>query len=93
MKAIIEGIDYCHTHSAEEIANAIQASFSTTDKSLLVKSLVNYKSIDAWTKIPYMTEDSFDGLQNILLWAETIEEKIDYDTVVDNSILDRITKK
>ena len=89
-KAIIKGIDYCKTHTSAEIAEAIQDSFPTTDKTLLIKALDSYIAIDAWTSIPYMTEKTFNQLQDVLLRAGTIKSKINYLDVVDNSIIDEI---
>ena len=93
MKGVIKGINYCFTHSAEEIAEAIQPSFATTDRDLLVKSVKNYMAIEAWKSVPTMTEDAFDGLQNILLTAGSIKSKVSYGTdIVDNSIVEEIIK-
>lgn len=89
-KAIMKAIDYCHTHSANEIAALIAPSFATTDVKLLAKALQSYIDIDAWTTVPYMTEESFDTLQNILMRAGTIDKKIAYGDVVDNSIIDAV---
>ncbi len=91
MSAVIKGINYCFTHSAEEIADAIQPSFSTTDRDLLVQSVKNYMAIDAWKTVPTMTDTSFDGLQNILLSAGSIKTKVNYGSdIVDNSIVEEI---
>ena len=91
MKAVIKGINYCFTHSAEEIAEAIQPGFTTTDKALLIKSVQRYMEIDAWKTVPTMTENSFDNLQNILMSAGSIKEKVSYGAdVVDNSIVEEI---
>ncbi len=91
MQALMKGINYCFTHSAEDIAKAVQPSFATTDYSLLVQSVKNYIEIDAWKTVPTMTETSFDGLQNILLSAKTITAKIPYNSeIVDNSIVEEI---
>lgn len=89
-KAIIKGIDYCKTHTSTEIAEAIKGSFPTTDKTLLIKALDSYIAIDSWTSIPYMSENSFNQLQDVLLRAGTIKSKINYNDVVDNSIIDDI---
>ena len=93
MAAIIEGIDYCLSHSSEDIAEAIAPHFATTDKQLIVKAIESYVKIDAWAKTPYMTESSFDRLQNVLIRAGTLKEKVAYNDVVDNSIIEEILKK
>ena len=92
MRAVVKGVNYCLTHSAEEIADAVAPSFSTTDKDLIVKSVQSYMDIDSWSAVPYMTENSFSQLQDVLLRAGTIKSKVPYAEVVDNSILDEILK-
>ena len=91
MKAVIKGINYCFTHTPEEIAEVIQPGFSTTDAELLVRSVKHYMEIEAWKTVPTMTEDSFDSLQNILLAAGSIGKKVGYGAdIVDNSIVEEI---
>ncbi len=91
MRAVIKGVNYCFTHTPEEIAEAIQPSFATTDRDLLVQSVKRYTSIEAWKSVPTMTEDAFDGLQNILLTAGSIKNKVSYGKdIVDNSIVEEI---
>lgn len=92
LKALVKSIDFCQTASSEEIAAALQPSFSTTDKALLIKAVDSYRSIDAWTTVPYMTEESFSHLQDVLLRAGTIDAKVSYKDVVDNSLLDAVLK-
>jgi len=91
MKGVIKGIEYCFSHTPEEIAETIQPSFPTTDYELLVFSVQNYLEINAWKQIPTMTEQSFNGLQDILVSAGTITQKVAYnDDIVDNTIVQQI---
>ena len=92
LKALVKSIEFCQTATSEAIAEALQPSFSTTDKTLLVKAVDSYRSIDAWTTVPYMTEDSFSHLQDVLLRAGTIQAKVAYKDVVDNTLLDAVLK-
>lgn len=93
MKAIIKAMNFCLEASAKDIAEAVSPSFSTTDKVLLEKAIKSYQSIDAWAKKAYMTEESFSHLQNVLLRAGTIKEKVAYADVVYNDVLDEIYGK
>ncbi len=91
MKAVIKGVNYCFTHTPEEIADAIRPGFATTDRDLLVRSVKHYMEIDAWKSVPTMTESSFDSLQNILIAAGSIDKKVGYGAdIVDNSIVEEI---
>lgn len=93
MKSIVKAMDFCNEASNKEIAQAVAPSFATTDVSLLEKAIESYRSIDAWAKKAYMTEESFSHLQNVLLRADTIKEKVAYSEVVCNDVLDEIYKK
>lgn len=93
MKSIVKAMDFCNEASNKEIAQAVAPSFATTDVSLLEKAIESYRSIDAWAKKAYMTEESFSHLQNVLLRAGTIKEKVAYSEVVCNDVLDEIYKK
>ena len=93
MKSIVKAMDFCNEASNKEIAQAVAPSFATTDVNLLEKAIESYRSIDAWAKKAYMTEESFSHLQNVLLRAGTIKEKVAYSEVVCNDVLDEIYKK
>ena len=93
MKSIVKAMDFCNEASNKEIAQAVAPSFATTDVSLLEKAIESYRSIDAWAKKAYMTEESFSQLQNVLLRAGTIKEKVAYSEVVCNDVLDEIYGK
>lgn len=93
MKSIVKAMDFCNEASGKEIAQAVAPSFATTDVSLLEKAIESYRSIDAWAKKAYMTEESFSHLQNVLLRAGTIKEKVAYSEVVCNDVLDEIYGK
>ena len=91
-KALLKGLNYCNKESAANVAKAVAPSFADTDLSLLEKAVKSYKDINAWTSVPYMTRESFDKLQDVLLRAGTITGKVSYDEVVDNGILDEVLK-
>lgn len=93
MKSIVKAMDFCNEASNKEIAQAVAPSFATTDVNLLEKAIESYRSIDAWAKKAYMTEESFSHLQNVLLRAGTIKEKVAYSEVVYNDVLDEIYGK
>lgn len=93
MKSIVKAMDFCNEASNKEIAQAVAPSFATTDVNLLEKAIESYRSIDAWAKKAYMTEESFSHLQNVLLRAGTIKEKVAYSEVVCNDVLDEIYGK
>ena len=91
--AIYKGQKYVETHSSEEVAKAIQSFFPDTDLNLLTESVESYREIDAWNKTPYMTEESFELLQQVIYDAGELEKKASYKDIVNNSFAEKVTKK
>jgi len=90
MRAIIRGIDYVTDSDNAAIAEALAPSFPDTSLEILTNSVASYKAIDAYKTTPVMTEEEFDNLQNVLLFAGTITAKIPYTAVIDNSIAESL---
>ena len=86
MRAIIKGIDFVTESTNEAIAAALAPSFPDTPNDILISSVAAYKAIEAYKTTPVMSEEEFDNLQDVLLFAGTITEKIDYTAVIDNTI-------
>lgn len=81
--AIYRGQVWCSEHTAAEIAEVISPQFSETDLSTLTAIIERYQSQDTWTVNPMMSTDSFDLIQDILLFSGTLEERIAYDDLVN----------
>ncbi len=90
MKGIIKAIDYVQNGNLDEIVDGLTASFPTTEKALLKKSVQNYKAINAYMTNPIMTEEAFDNMMNILIESGSIKEKIPFSSIIDNSIVREI---
>lgn len=86
LRAVKKGYDYLMTHTDAEGAEAIYPSFKTTSKTLLASSIASYKSIDAWMATPAMSVSSYNRLLDVLINAGTIDSRIAFDKVVDNTL-------
>lgn len=80
--AIQKGLDYVNSHSAEEIANAIQAQFAETDEESLIAIVSRYQAQDTWKNDTIFEESSFTLLQNILEEAGELPERVPYEALV-----------
>lgn len=76
--AIQKGLDYVNTHTPEEIAKVIKPQFKETDKDKLVTIIKRYYDQGTWKENTVFEEESFDLLQDILLEAGVIEDKVPY---------------
>lgn len=90
MTAIIKGIDFVTNSTSEEVATALVASFPTTDYSLLVKAVTSYKAIDAYMTSPVMTEENYNHMIDILIASGSLETRVAFSDIIDNSIVEKI---
>ena len=80
--AIYKGQKWVDSHSAEEIAKAIQSSFPDTELDILTTVAQRYKDIDAWSKDPIMKEEALNLLQEVMKKAGELKEAASYSDLV-----------
>ena len=71
-------------------AFAALGSYLEKERAIAVES---YLAIDAWCSTPVMTEESLVRLQEIMENAGELEERVNFDDIVDNSIAEEIMKQ
>lgn len=81
--ALQKGMDYCNSHSPEEIAKVIQPQFAETNMDSLVTIINRYHEQDTWKEDLIFSQEAFDLLQNILEQSNVLEERVDYNTLVN----------
>ena len=81
-KAIQKGLDYVNTHTSIEIAEVIKDEFPDTSVSDLATVIERYKSVDTWPKTTVFTEESFDHLQDIMINAGELKEKVSFNELI-----------
>ncbi len=91
--AIYEAQQWMLTHTSREIAEAIAPSFSDTSIDVLTQVVERYKEIGVWNETPVMTKESFDRLQDVIIQAGELSEKVDFDKIVNNSFAEKVIKK
>jgi len=80
--AIYKGMLWVQSHTAEEIADAIQPQFPDSEKEILVALINRYKDQDTWTPDPVLTEEGLTHLMEIMELAGQLEERAPYDKLV-----------
>ena len=58
-------------------------------REILEKVAKRYQEIDAWNETPFMTEDAFNRLQDVMEEAGELTQRADYSKLVDNSYATR----
>lgn len=93
VNAIYKGQIWVKKHSAKEVAEAIQSFFPSTDLTVLETVMQKYKDIDAWNETPYLKEEAFDRLQNVIIEAGELTKKAPYDKIVNNDFANKAIKE
>ena len=80
--AIQKGLDYVNSHTADEIAAVIAPQFAETDVKTIATIVGRYLEQDTWKGDTVFTQESFDLLQDILIGAGELKEKVPYEDLV-----------
>lgn len=83
-KAINQGLEFVNNNEADKIAEAIINQFPDTalnDATTIVK---RYKDSDSWLENPYITEETFKNLEDIMINADLLEDYVPYSDLINN---------
>ncbi len=83
-QAINKGLQYVEENSAEKIATTILPQFPDLSLTDLTTIVDNYKKYDSWLTTPYISEEMYKNLENIMLDADLITEYAPYDKLINN---------
>lgn len=81
-KAVQKGLDFVHENDSETIAKSILSFFPDTSLEDLTKVIERYKAQDTWPTTTTFTEESFNHLQDIMIAAGALENKVDFDKLI-----------
>ena len=59
---------------------------------MLENSIQRYKDIDAWNETPVLTKDSFERLEDVMIEAGELKEKVPYEKIINNTYSEKIVK-
>ena len=83
--AINEGLKYVSEHSSEEIAKVILPQFPDSSLTDLTSIVDNYKKYDSWLTTPFISEESYKNLQDIMMDAALLDSYVPYNELVKNA--------
>ena len=84
-KAINKGLKFVRENDSETIAKSIYEFFPDMSLNELTLSIENYKKQDTWNETTYLTEKSFNHLQEIMVAAGELDKIVPFDNLVDNT--------
>lgn len=82
--AIKKGMEYTLNNDGEKTAKIIQKQFSDTSEKDLATMINRYKESDAWLNTPYVEEDFYNTLVNLLKDNNLIKKTVYYKDLVNN---------
>ena len=83
-KAINKGLKYVSENDSTTIAKAIVNQFSDLSINELSLMIQRYKDNDTWLSNTNITKESYDNLSNLLFNNKIIDNKVDYNILVNN---------
>lgn len=83
--AVYKGQQWVQSASSEEIAKAMQPFFDDLSLNDLVSVVERYKSIDAWSTDPILTEESLENLVTVMKEAGELDKDPVYADIVNTS--------
>lgn len=81
-KAIQMGLDFVNNNDEITVAKSIKEFFPDTSIDDLTKVIKRYKEIEAWPSTTEFKEESFSHLQDIMISAYALEEKVPYNDLI-----------
>lgn len=81
-KAIQKGLDFVHNNDSETIAKVISPEFPDTKIEDLIIAIEQYKKTDTWPMTTNFTEESFNYMQDIMINAKQLENKVNYSELI-----------
>lgn len=83
-KAINKGLKFVQDNNSTTIAKVIVNQFSDLSINELSLMIQRYKDNDTWLSNTNITKESYDNLSNLLFNNKIIDNKVDYNVLVNN---------
>jgi len=89
-RAIYKAQQWVESHSAEEIAKAVESFFPDTDLAIMTTVVDRYKSQGSFATDPILDQEEWDNLQNIMNEAGELPKEVDHQTLVNTKVAEKI---
>lgn len=90
--AVYKGMLWVQSHSSKETAEAIKSFFPDSDIDLMATVIDRYKKQNTWGITLQMKAEDFNALQDVLVNAGVLKEKVDTKRLIDNTFADKAVK-
>ena len=82
-RAIQKGLDFVNKNDSDTIAKTIMNQFPDTSYNDIKNAVESYKNNDTWPKTTTFTKKSFDHLQDIVIEAGFLKNKVSYNDLIN----------
>ena len=82
--AINKGLEFVKDNDANTIAEVVLPQFPELSKNSLAAIVDRYKKYDSWLDNPYITEESFKNLEDIMIENDILDKYVPYDKLINN---------
>ena len=83
-RAIAKGLEFVLNNDSETTAKVILPQFPDSALNDIITIIDNYKEYDSWLNNPYISEESFNNLQDMLIDNNLIEDYVPYSNLIHN---------
>lgn len=84
VKSINQGLKFIQENDSETIANVIINQFPDTSINDLIKIVDRYKKADSWLSTTYISKESFENLEDIMIESKQLNEYVPYEDLIIN---------
>lgn len=82
--AINKGLEFVHKNDSKTIADVIIDQFPDTSINDLESIIERYKEADSWLKTPYISKESFENLEDIMIKSDQLDDYVSYEDLIIN---------
>ena len=83
-RAIAKGLEFVLNNDSKTTANVILPEFPDSALNDIITIIDNYKKYDSWLTTPYISEESFNNLQDMLINNALLEDYVPYSDLIHN---------
>ena len=83
-KSINEGLKFVKENDSETIVNVIIDQFPDTSINDLISIVDRYKQADSWLSTTFISKESFQNLEDIMIESNQLEEYVPYEDLIIN---------
>ena len=83
-RAIAKGLEFVLNNDSETTAKVILTQFLDSALNDIITIIDNYKEYDSWLNNPYISEESFNNLQDMLIDNNLLEDYVPYSNLIHN---------